>query len=51
MKKKEEHNMLVKKDQLKFSKILMKLCLLFETAELIGLVQIRNAEQKGQSDI
>ena len=47
--KKEEHNMLVKKDQLKFSKILMKLCLLFGIAELIGLVQIRNAEQKGQS--
>ena len=30
---------------------MIKLCLLFGTAELIGLVQIPNAEQKGQSEV
>lgn len=49
--KRKNHSMLLKKYQLKFSKILMKLCLLLGTAERIGLIQIPNAEQKGQSEL
>ena len=49
--KKKSHCMPGKKDQLKFSTILMKLCLLFGTTELIGLVQIPNVKQKGQFEV
>ena len=41
----------VNNGQLHYSKIIIKLCLLFRTAELIVLVQILNAELKGQSDV
>ena len=40
-----------KNGQINYSKMMTKLCLLFGTAELIGLVQIPNAIQKGQSEL
>ena len=43
--------MLENNGQLRYSKIIVKLCLLFGTAELIALVQILNAERKSQSDV
>ena len=43
--------MLPKKDQLKFTKITIKLFLLLETAEIIGLVQIPNVIQKGRPEV
>ena len=43
--KRKNHSMLAKKHQLIYSKIL------FGTAELIGLIQIPNAEQKDQSEV
>ena len=46
--KRKIHNLLAKKDQLNFSKMIIKLFLLFGTAELIGLVQIPNSTEKGQ---
>ena len=49
--KRKNHCMLAKMHRLKFSEILMKLCLVFGTAELIGLVQIPNAKQKSQSEV
>ena len=49
--KMKDHCMLTKAHQFKFSEILMKLCLLFGSAELIGLVQIPNAKQKGLSEL
>ena len=45
------HNMLSKNSQINFHKIDIKLILLFGAAELIGLVQIPNAERKGQSEM
>ena len=46
--KRKIHNLLAKKDQLNFSQMIIKLFLLFGTAELIGLVQIPNSTEKGQ---
>ena len=46
--KRKIHKLLAKKDQLNFSKMIIKLFLLFGTAELIGLVQIPNGTKKGQ---
>ena len=43
--------MLVNNEQQHYSKTIVKLCLLFGTAELIGLVQILNAELKSQPDM
>ena len=40
-----------KNGQINYSKMLIKLCLLFGTAELIGLVQIPDAKQKGQPEL
>ena len=40
-----------KNGQINYSKIIIKLSLLFGTGELIGLVQIPNAVQKGQSEL
>ena len=49
--KRKMHSMLSKDDQINFHKMAIKLFLLFGTAELIGLVQIPNAKQKGQSEL
>ena len=49
--KRKMHSMLSKSDQINFYKMVIKLFLLFGTAELIGLVQIPNAKQKGQSEL
>ena len=49
--KRKMHSMLSKKDQINFHKMATKLFLLFGIAELIGLVQIPNAERKGQSEL
>ena len=49
--KRKTHSMLSKNDQINFHKMAIKLFLLFGTAELIGLVQIPNAKQKGQSEL
>lgn len=43
--------MLTKSDHLNLSEMVMKLCMLFGTAELIGLVQIPNATDEGQSEV
>ena len=43
--------MLTKSDHLNLSKMVMKLCMLFGTAELIGLEQIPNATDEGQSEV
>ena len=40
------HKILAKNRQVNYSKMLTKLCLLFRTAELVGLVQILDAERK-----
>ena len=40
-----------KNGQINYSKMVIKVCLLFGTAELIGLVQIPNAKQKGRSEL
>ena len=45
------HSILSKNDQMNFHKMTIKLFLLFGTAELIGLVQIPSAKQKGQSEL
>ena len=45
-KKRKNHNLIAKEDQLKFSKMAMKLFFLFGTAELTGLIQIPNAIQQ-----
>ena len=42
--------MLAKSDQICFSKMVIKLCL-FETAELIGLVQIPNIVKRAESEV
>ena len=49
--KRKIHNLLAKNDQLNFSKMTIKLFLLFGTAELIGLVQIPNGTEKGQFEL
>ena len=49
--KRKMHRMLSKDDQINFHKMAIKLFLLFGTAEVIGLVQIANAERKGQSEL
>ena len=49
--KRKMHSILSKNDQINFYKMAIKLFLLFGTAELIGLVQIPNAKQKGQSEL
>ena len=46
--KRTKHSLLARNDKLKFHKMIMKLFLLFGTAELIGLVQIPNATQENQ---
>ena len=46
--KRAKHTLLAKNDKLKFHKMIIKLFLLFGTAELIGLVQIPNATQENQ---
>ena len=51
LEKRKKHSMLAKTDQLNLSKMTMKLCMLFGTAELIGLIQIPNARDKGQSEV
>ena len=43
--------MLAKSDQLNLSEMTIKLCLLFGILELIGLVQIPIATNKGQSEV
>ena len=48
---KQIRKMLENNGQLRYSKIIVKLCLLFGTAEPIALVQILNAERKSQSDV
>ena len=45
-KKRKNHSLIAKEDQLKFSKMTMKLFFLFGTAELTGLIQIPNAIQQ-----
>ena len=42
--------MLAKSDQICFSKMVIKLCL-FETAELVGLVQIPNTVKRVESEV
>ena len=49
--KRKNHCMLAKRDQIGFSKMVIKLCLLFGTAELIGLVQIPNTIKRGESEM
>ena len=49
--KRKNHCVLAKRDQIGFSKMVIKLCLLFGTAELIGLVQIPNAVKRGESEV
>ena len=49
--KRREHKLLAKSDRINFSKMIIKLFLLFGTAEIIGLVQIPNAEDKGESEL
>ena len=51
LEKRKKHSMLAKTDQLNLSKMTMKLCVLFGTTELIGLIQIPNARDKGQSEV
>ena len=46
--KRTKHSLLAKNDKLKYHKMIIKLFLLFGTAELIGLVQIPNATQENQ---
>ena len=46
--KRTKHSLLARNDKLKFHKMIIKLFLLFGTAELIGLVQIPNATQENQ---
>ena len=48
--KRKNHSMLAKSDHLNISKMVMKLCMLFDAAELIVLVQIPNATDEGQSE-
>ena len=43
--------MLPKKDQVKLTKMTIKLFLLLGTAEIIGLVQIPNVMQNGRSEV
>ena len=50
-KKRKNHSMLAKKDQLKFGQMAIKLCFLLGTTELIGLIQITKAEEKGQAEV
>ena len=49
--KRREHKLLAKSDRINFSKMIIKLFLLFGTAEIIGLVQIPNPEEKGESEL
>ena len=49
--KRKSHIMLPEKDQLKFTKMTIELFFLFGTAEIIGLVHIRNAMQKSRSEV
>ena len=49
--KRKNHSMLAKKDQLNFCKITIKLCFLLGTTELIGMIQITKAEEKGQAKV
>ena len=51
LEKRKTHNMLSKHDQVNFLKMAIKLILLFGTAELIALVHIPHAKQKGQSEM
>ena len=46
--KRTQHSLLARNDKIKFHKMIMKLFLLFGTAELIGLVQIPNPTQENQ---
>ena len=47
----KNHSMLTKSDHLNLSKMVMKLCMVFGTAKLIGLEQIPNATDEGQSEV
>ena len=49
--KRREQKLLAKSDRINFSKMIIKLFLLFGTAELIGLVQIPNAKDKGELEL
>ena len=49
--KRREHKLLAKSDRINFSKMIIKLFLLFDSVEVIGLVQIPNAEDKGESEL
>ena len=49
--KRKNHCMLAKRDQMDFSRMVIKLCLLFGTAELIGLVQIPNTIKRSESEV
>lgn len=49
--KRKNHRMLAKSDHRNVSKMVMKLCMLFGTAELIGMVQIPDATDEGQSEV
>lgn len=49
--KRKNHCMLAKTDQIGFSKMVIKLCFLFGTAELIGLVQIPNNVRRNEFEV
>lgn len=49
--RKEIHKNVAKSGQINYSKLLMKLFLLFGTAELIGLIQIPNAVKRGKFEV
>ena len=49
--KRKSHIMLPKKDQVKLTKMTIKLFLLLGTAEIIGLLQIPNVIQNGRSEV
>ena len=49
--RKEILEKVAKNGQINYSKMVIKLCLLFGTAELIGLVQIPNVKHKGQCEL
>ena len=48
--RREIHKKVAKSGNINYSKLLIKLFLLLGTAELIGLIQIPNAEQRGKLD-